>query len=280
VGVDSSQIPNGHSVYAIKEFIDKFAVFEYYTIIPIPRGGVQNSGGAFMKSILLFWKKYLYLLLIAFVIGGFFDLRIGLIAITCMIGPIVASLFKGRFWCGNVCPRGSFYDNIAAKFSRKKKTPAFLKSVYFRTALAIFLIILFSTNMFKNWGNVHNMGMSVYRLIIVTTVIGIVLTLFFNHRTWCNICPMGSISALSATLRNPKNKSSLLQVDNSCISCKKCERSCPMGIAAQDYKGGALTHKDCLQCNECVYVCPKKSITYINSAFAAPISKINPDIGG
>lgn len=216
-----------------------------------------------MKSILLFWKKYSYLLLLAFVIGGFFDLRIGIIAITCMVSPLITSLFKGRFWCGNVCPRGNFYDNIASKFSRKKKTPAFLKSAYFRTALTILLLVLFTTNIIRAWGNLHDMGMVVYRLIIVTTIIGIGLTFIFNHRTWCNICPMGSISAFISTMRNPKNKNALLQVNDSCISCKKCARTCPMGIAAHDYKGGPLTHKDCLQCVNCVLACPKKSISYL-----------------
>lgn len=218
-----------------------------------------------MNFILAFWKKYSYLLLISFVIGGFFDLRIGLIAIICMIGPIVTSLLKGRFWCGNICPRGSFYDNIASKFSQKKKTPTLLKSAYFRAALAMLLLIMFGSNMIKTWGNLNNMGMVVYRLIVVTTIIGIGLTLFFNHRTWCNICPMGSISALCSTLRNSKNKTSLLQVNNSCISCKKCERACSMGIAAHDFKGDALMHKDCLQCLSCVYVCPKKSIAYLEA---------------
>lgn len=217
-----------------------------------------------MKSIVVLWKKYSYLLLMAFIIGGFFDLRIGLIAIICMIGPIIMSLFKGRFWCGNICPRGSFYDNIASKISRKKNTPDFLKSAYFRIAFTILLLTIFTSNMISNWGNLHNMGMVLYRLIIVTTIIGIGLTLFFSHRTWCNICPMGSISAFFATLRNPKNIGSLLQIDNSCISCKKCKKACPMGIAAHDFRGGTLTHKDCLQCNNCVYVCPKGSIAYLS----------------
>ena len=60
----------------------------------------------FMKSILNYWKKYSYIILIAFIIIGLFDFRIGLIATLCMFAPIVVSFFKGRFWCGNLCPRG------------------------------------------------------------------------------------------------------------------------------------------------------------------------------
>jgi ferredoxin-type protein NapH len=50
-----------------------------------------------MKNIALLWKKYSYLILIAFTIIGLFDLRVGLIAVICMAGPILISLFEGRF---------------------------------------------------------------------------------------------------------------------------------------------------------------------------------------
>ena len=79
-----------------------------------------------MKSILNYWKEYSYIILIAFIVIGLFDFRIGLIATICMIAPIIVSFFRGRFWCGNLCPRGSFYDNLVSKFSNKKKVPKFL----------------------------------------------------------------------------------------------------------------------------------------------------------
>jgi polyferredoxin len=216
-----------------------------------------------MKLNLSTWKKYSYLMLIAFIIGGLFDLRVGLAAIVCMIAPIVTSFVKGRFWCGNLCPRGSFYDNIVQKYSRKKKVPAFIKSIYFRTAATLLMLTMFTIGMIKNWGDLYGMGLVLYRLIVVTTIIGMLLPLFYNHRTWCNFCPMGSISSLVSFFRNNKNKASLLQVNKSCVSCKVCDRSCPMGITPREFKGDALSHKDCIQCSSCAYVCPKKSINYI-----------------
>lgn len=216
-----------------------------------------------MEFALSLWKKYSYILLISFIIGGIFDLRIGLIAILCMIAPIIISLFKGRFWCGNLCPRGSFYDSIVSKFSKKKKVPAFLKSVYFRTAITLGMLTMFTLGMVKNWGNIYGMGMIIYRLIVVTTLIGIGLAFIYNNRTWCNFCPMGSIAALISFFKNKKNKTYLLQVNKSCVSCKICERNCPMGIVPYDFKGDALKHQDCIQCSKCVYVCPKNLINYL-----------------
>jgi len=216
-----------------------------------------------MKNIGLLWKKYSFLLLIIFTIAGLFDFRIALAAIICMVAPIIVSLFRGRFWCGNICPRGSFYDNIVIKFSSKRKVPKLLKSVYFRIAVTLFMLTMFTINFTKNWGNLSAMGLVMYRLIVVTTLIGMVLAVFYNHRTWCNFCPMGSIAALISFFKNKKNGSSLLQVNSSCVSCKICEKKCPMDVSPYGYKGGALSHPDCIQCGKCTAVCPKNSICYV-----------------
>lgn len=64
----------------------------------------------FNGEIFELWKKYSFTLLIAFIVLGMFDLRFAIVAGICMVAPIVVSIFKGRFWCGNLCPRGNFYD--------------------------------------------------------------------------------------------------------------------------------------------------------------------------
>lgn len=217
-----------------------------------------------MKKFLKYWKKYSYLLLITFIITGLFDLRIGLTAIICMIAPVIVSIFKGRFWCGNLCPRGSFYDNILSKFSNKKKVHPFFKSTYLRIAVTVLMLSVFTFGMIQSWGNLYSMGLVVYRLIVVTTIIGIVLSFFYNERTWCNFCPMGSIAALISKFRNKKNKDNLLQINSSCVSCKLCTKTCPMNLSPHEYKNGSITHHDCIQCSRCVYKCPKQSISYIN----------------
>ena len=46
----------------------------------------------------------LYWIIIAYIIIGWFYPVVGLIALICMIGPVMTSIWKGRWWCGNVCP--------------------------------------------------------------------------------------------------------------------------------------------------------------------------------
>lgn len=209
-----------------------------------------------------FWKKYSFILLIVFILLGLFDLRFAVVAILCMALPVIISVFRGRFWCGNLCPRGNFYDNIVSKFSNKRKVPKFLKSPYFRLAVVVFMLSMFTFGIKKNWGDFYGVGMVFYRIIVITTILGIVLSLFYNHRTWCHFCPMGSIAAFISWLR--KNKR-VLQVSQSCVSCKVCEKKCPLGIVPYKYKGSPLNHFDCIQCGKCAEACPKKAIGYEKS---------------
>lgn len=212
-----------------------------------------------MNKLLKLWKKYSFSLLLAFVLVGLVDLRFAAVAVICMIAPIIVSVIKGRFWCGNLCPRGNFYDNIVSKLSNKRKVPDFLKSNYFRTVMIIFMLSMFTFGIIKNWGNLYGIGMIFYRIIVVTTIVGVALSLFYNHRTWCHFCPMGTIAAFITKLRKSE---SVLQVSADCVSCRLCEKKCSLGIVPYEYKGDLLSHPDCIQCGKCVSVCPKKAIGY------------------
>ncbi len=205
------------------------------------------------------WKKYAYLILFIFLLLSLLDYRVGVLAVICMLAPIVVSFRRGRFWCGNLCPRGSFYDHVLAKFSRKKKVPSFLKTTAFRVFVVLFMFSLFGLGIAKNWGDLAGIGLFFFRMIILTTLLGIGLAFIYNHRAWCCFCPMGSIAAFIAKLR--KNRKAL-SVSQSCTACKLCSRECPFELAPYQYKNGPLSDPDCLHCTRCSDVCPQQSIGY------------------
>lgn len=213
-----------------------------------------------MKKLLDWWKKYAYILLLIFVVASLFDFRIALAAIVCMVAPIVVAFFRGRFWCGNLCPRGNFYENVVSKYSKKKPVPKFFKSIYFRAFVIIFMFTMFGVGIKQNWGNPAGIGMVFYRIIVITTLVGVIMPLFYNHRSWCHFCPMGSLAALVSYFK--KDNKRVLEVSNTCVGCKVCDKACPMGISPYEYKGDVLSHPDCIQCQKCVIACPKDSIGY------------------
>lgn len=205
-----------------------------------------------------FYKKYGYFILLFFLIASLFDMRLAIAAIVCMIAPILfAFMGKGRYWCGNYCPRGNFYDNVLSKFSPKKKVPKFLKSVGFRIFMVALIMFNFTMGIYKNWGNPAGIGMVFYRIIVITTIVAILLGFFYHPRTWCNFCPMGTLSYLVAKFKGRKTH---LEVNNTCVSCGLCTKTCPMGISPKDYKGTQVTDPNCIFCKQCVYKCPKDSI--------------------
>lgn len=53
-------------------------------------------------------KWYWPALLVFIFLRLFVSPKFGLVAIICMIAPLVMVLFKGRMWCGRFCPAAAF----------------------------------------------------------------------------------------------------------------------------------------------------------------------------
>ena len=92
----------------------------------------------------------LYWIIIAYIILGWFFPVIGLLALICMIGPVVTSIFKGRWWCGHVCPRGNMYDRLLSKYSPHRPIPKFVRTFSFRLFMVFFIFGMFGIQL--SWG--------------------------------------------------------------------------------------------------------------------------------
>lgn len=211
-----------------------------------------------MKAIFSFWKKYSFVVLLAMIVASLFDFRFALAAIFCMVSPIFLSFFAGRFWCGNLCPRGNFFDRVMKKIAAKREVPRLFKSITFRVAVFAFMMTMFGLGIHKNWGNITGIGFVFYRMIVATTLVGIVFSFIWNERTWCSFCPMGSVAAMISHFRKQPRA---VKVNQTCISCGKCARACPVKLHPAKYKGNKVLEADCLRCGMCVSVCPKKAVS-------------------
>ena len=68
------------------------------------------------------WRKYGWILTFLIAFGGLFEHKLGLLVpFGVMLGLMITSLFDGRFWCGNVCPHGCWFDSILLRYSKNKE---------------------------------------------------------------------------------------------------------------------------------------------------------------
>lgn len=204
----------------------------------------------------------LYLILIAYLIAGAFYPAIGTLALICMIAPVAFAVRKGRWWCGNACPRGNFYDRVISRYSPHRPIPRFVRTKGFRISMVIFIFAMFGIQMYFAWGDVHAMGRVFWTIILITTVVGIILGFIYAPRTWCSFCPMGTLSSW-VTPRKGKLPAGFprIKVAASCqMKCMSCSRVCPMQLTPYDSRGldEGYLHADCIKCGKCTIACPTK----------------------
>ncbi len=206
--------------------------------------------------------QWVWLLLPAFCLLGLFFPAIGMIAIGCMIAPIIMAFFKGRRWCGVYCPRGSFNDIILSKISMKRRAPALLRKSWFKLFFLILLMGAFGFQLIMARENINNIGEVFVRMVIITTLFTIALGIIYNQRTWCLICPMGTMAHYVAKTKTIENRIEHVTFDkDKCIHCKVCSRNCPIAIDVYGHwKAGKVIDANCIKCMTCVGKCPKKSL--------------------
>jgi ferredoxin-type protein NapH len=153
-----------------------------------------------------FYKKYTWLLLLSFLLIGAFYPIIGSVALLCMSAPVIVGIFRGRKWCASACPRGNFHDNILKKFSLNISKPNILKSNTFKSVFLITILSIFLIRITLAWGNFLEVGKIFVSMIFITTLVAIVLGTIFHQRTWCSICPMGTLATYSSKIRKNSSK--------------------------------------------------------------------------
>jgi ferredoxin-type protein NapH len=201
-------------------------------------------------------SSVLFLLILA--LCWFFPL-LGFFIPLCMLLGIGFGLWRGRVWCNWYCPRGSFYDSIVSNFSPKRAIPGIFKNIHFRLSVLVLLMAVMSVNLVIRLPDINKIGLFFVMMLSATTILGIILAFIFHQRSWCTICPIGTIVNLISRNKYP------LKIDSElCIDCKLCAKICPVQIDPSRYrsKGMQLVNDaDCLKCGLCVAVCPKKALS-------------------
>lgn len=201
------------------------------------------------------YKWILGLVMVSVLALGWRYPLVGFVVPVAMVAGIIGGFYRGRWVCGNVCPRGSFLDSWFCLVSAKKEMPALLKKNGFRWVMLSVLMGFMLFRLSQNPGDLNHWGSVFWQMCLVTTVVAVGLGLRYSARSWCSFCPVGTLAS------SVGGEKYLLQVSSACKACGICEKSCPMQLdIAKHQKTGLLQEKDCLKCSACVQACPKTGV--------------------
>ena len=134
-------------------------------------------------------------------IGGIFVPLIGYLVVGMMAFFLVLAVFKGRYWCWNLCPRGSFLDMVISKASLNKPYPPIFGNQLFRWSVFFAFMVFLVYRILKAGGSLVGIGAVFVSMCLITTVISIIIGLAVKHRGWCAICPMGTLQEKIGNIR-------------------------------------------------------------------------------
>lgn len=204
-----------------------------------------------------FYRWFLAGLMLSVIIMGWKYPLFGFAVPLAMIAGITGGFFRGRYVCGNFCPRGSFYDTIFSYVGGNKPVPELLQSRRFRWVIMAVLMGFMTWRIAQNPGEWRHWGTVFWSMCLITTAIGMPLGMFYRSRSWCSFCPVGTMA--SAIGRDTFR----LEIAHHCRQCGICEKHCPMGLSIAEHRdAGVLPHRDCIKCSSCLDACPSKALSW------------------
>ena len=212
-------------------------------------------------------KRYSWLLIPLVALVGLWYPLLGLLMIPIMLLLPVMGFLKGKYWCGTICPHGSFFDGIILPVSRNKEIPSWAKSKMTLAIAFSWFMYIFATRVYKAfsfWGDT-----SFWEKLVFVFVV-------YSSRTWCRFCPMGSFQLITykigkyLRLNEKTDRVVTVTESNSCTKCKKCERVCPVQLVPykEIIEKGQLEDEACIRCSTCVVNCPVKILELKNKMSA------------
>ncbi len=176
-----------------------------------------------------YWYEYLYIVSVAYLVLGVFNILFAWLGLLCFTIPlIISAVGGGKTYCNKFCGRGQFLHILGDKFnlSRNKSMPRFMVSKWFRYGFLTFFMIMFASMIFNtylvfsgtnelreaikllwtwrlpwNWVNtsfvspwIAQFAFGFYSIMLTSTILGIVTMILFRPRSWCVYCPMGTMT--------------------------------------------------------------------------------------
>lgn len=187
----------------------------------------------------------------------------------------ICSIFFGRIFCGWFCPTGCLQECLIHVNSKspKQKWQNYIKYViWFFWITAIILCFVFQDNSITvDFLYMTDHGISISHIYCYIIYYGVLLLVIipgvlFGKRAFCHyFCWMAPFMGIGIKLRKLLHLPGLYieATPDKCISCKKCDKSCPMSLSVSSMvANGGCSSAECIQCGKCIDQCPNHVLKF------------------
>lgn len=175
------------------------------------------------------WYDYLWIFSATYLILGFFNILFAWLGLLCFLIPLIIAIGGGKkAYCNRYCGRSQLFELLGNHFklSRKRESPLFLRTKWFRYGFLAFFMTMFFIMLYQTYlvfGGVQDLrevvrllwtfklpwhfaytipvtpwiaqfAFGFYSVMLTSTILGLVLMVLFKPRTWCVCCPMGTMT--------------------------------------------------------------------------------------
>ncbi len=192
--------------------------------------------------------------------AGTFVRKIHESSLVLMYIVFAAALLMGPLFCGWICPFGTFQELISRIGKRifGKKHNRFIPYRYDRYLRYLrYVVLVWVLFMTARSGEILFANVDPYYALFqfwtgevalsgIIMLFAVMIASFFVERPFCKyFCPYGAVLGIFNLFRIiPLRRNS-----KTCISCRKCDRSCPMNIPVSSL--GTVRNHQCISCYQC-----------------------------
>jgi ferredoxin-type protein NapH len=159
-------------------------------------------------SMRAFYKgpyRYLSLLFIITVaVGGYFQPLVGLAVPALILTALISNTRSSRYFCANLCPNGRLLSSSLSAVSKRRRLPPFIYSVQARRALCGLMFFCVINLLVRFGGGIEQFARVFWGVYILSIGISFTMGSWFKPRSWCAVCPVGTLQDTISSGRRRK----------------------------------------------------------------------------